>query len=409
MSEDYYSDNGQPIASVRIAPPIEDDNRNMFISKLQLDAETGVGDLCVIPYMDFTLETGANPYGITSGFGYIWVANEIVGTISKINPLTKTVVATITPGGGFAGAGITCNDNYVWACDGNGANNKILKINPSTNAIENTIAVGVGPVAIISNDNFLWVVNNIDATLSKIDITLETVIAVIPLGIDPVMICYAFDHVWVTCAGSDEIWKIDPATDVVVANIATGVAPMMPAAGFGFIWTANQSGTISKIDPATELMVHDFVLPVICECLVCSRSSIWASGDTLYKINPVTYAIEAILTGLPNPLDIALFVTDEEKEILWIGGITDNYVTALFLDTDLASVNPQALLSWSVDGGHTWSNDHPTSMGKLGKYLTRMIWRRLGASKNRCFRVAITAAVKKVLIGCYMEYTRGMH
>jgi hypothetical protein len=31
---------------------------------------------------------------------------------------------------------------------------------------------------------------------------------------------------------------------------------------------------------------------------------------------------------------------------------------------------PVALLSWSDDGGHTWSNEHEASMGAVGEYKT---------------------------------------
>jgi hypothetical protein len=65
--------------------------------------------------------------------------------------------------------------------------------------------------------------------------------------------------------------------------------------------------------------------------------------------------------------------------------------------------SPQAVLSWSDDGGHTWSNDHVAPMGRQGEYRARVIWRRLGAARNRTFRLAISEPIKKVLIGSYMD------
>lgn len=40
--------------------------------------------------------------------------------------------------------------------------------------------------------------------------------------------------------------------------------------------------------------------------------------------------------------------------------------------------DPEVLLRLSRDGGQTWTNALPTKLGKLGEYLTRVIWRRLG-------------------------------
>lgn len=68
-------------------------------------------------------------------------------------------------------------------------------------------------------------------------------------------------------------------------------------------------------------------------------------------------------------------------------------------------VNPQAMLSWSDDGGHTWSNEYLSSLGKQGEYSKRLIWRRLGYARDRVFRIAISDAVKKVLIAQYIELT----
>lgn len=69
--------------------------------------------------------------------------------------------------------------------------------------------------------------------------------------------------------------------------------------------------------------------------------------------------------------------------------------------------NPQAMLDWSDDGGHTWSNEHWASMGKLGDYRRRLKWRRLGRSEDRVFRLTITDPVKVAIIGATAEVTVG--
>jgi hypothetical protein len=65
--------------------------------------------------------------------------------------------------------------------------------------------------------------------------------------------------------------------------------------------------------------------------------------------------------------------------------------------------DPQACLDWSDDGGHTWSNEHWTTIGKIGAYKTRAIWRRLGISRNRVPRLTISEPVKIAIIGAYAE------
>jgi len=65
--------------------------------------------------------------------------------------------------------------------------------------------------------------------------------------------------------------------------------------------------------------------------------------------------------------------------------------------------DPQAMLEWSVDGGHTWSNEHWTDIGKIGKYKTRAIWRRLGMGRDFIPKVTISDPVKRVMISAHLD------
>jgi hypothetical protein len=69
--------------------------------------------------------------------------------------------------------------------------------------------------------------------------------------------------------------------------------------------------------------------------------------------------------------------------------------------------NPQAMLQYSDDGGHSWSDEKWVSFGKIGKRLKRAIWRRLGQSRDRVFRVTITDPVKIAIIGAEMDIVQG--
>ena len=67
--------------------------------------------------------------------------------------------------------------------------------------------------------------------------------------------------------------------------------------------------------------------------------------------------------------------------------------------------DPQAVLRWSDDGGHVWSNEVFASFGKLGEYTTRAVWRKLGFSRDRVLEVTITDPVKIVLINGHVDVT----
>ena len=64
--------------------------------------------------------------------------------------------------------------------------------------------------------------------------------------------------------------------------------------------------------------------------------------------------------------------------------------------------DPQVMLRWSDDGGHTWSNEHWEKIGKIGEYGRRAIWRRLGMTmklRDRVYEVSATDPVKTVILG----------
>jgi hypothetical protein len=69
---------------------------------------------------------------------------------------------------------------------------------------------------------------------------------------------------------------------------------------------------------------------------------------------------------------------------------------------------PRVALRWSDDGGHTWSNEHVASMGKIGQTGTRVIWRRLGMTlklRDRVYEISGTDPVKIAIMGAELDVT----
>lgn len=67
--------------------------------------------------------------------------------------------------------------------------------------------------------------------------------------------------------------------------------------------------------------------------------------------------------------------------------------------------DPQAMLQVSKDNGHTWGNEMWATMGQIGTYLTRVVWRRLGTARDWLFRFRITDPVKVVITGASVDVT----
>ena len=69
--------------------------------------------------------------------------------------------------------------------------------------------------------------------------------------------------------------------------------------------------------------------------------------------------------------------------------------------------DPQAMLQWSDDGGKTWSNEHWSPIGKIGSYLTRVQWNRLGMFRQRQYKVEISDPIPVAIVGAYAEVENG--
>jgi hypothetical protein len=70
--------------------------------------------------------------------------------------------------------------------------------------------------------------------------------------------------------------------------------------------------------------------------------------------------------------------------------------------------DPEVMLRWSDDGGHTWSYEHWAKMGKIGQFGHRTIWRRLGMSmkiRDRVYEVSGTDPVKIAILGAELYVT----
>lgn len=64
---------------------------------------------------------------------------------------------------------------------------------------------------------------------------------------------------------------------------------------------------------------------------------------------------------------------------------------------------PLMLMSYSDDGGRTYTNDREGSMGDVGQYRKRIKWNRVGKFYQRVIRLRISAPVRRAIISAEAE------
>ena len=65
--------------------------------------------------------------------------------------------------------------------------------------------------------------------------------------------------------------------------------------------------------------------------------------------------------------------------------------------------DPQLMLRYSSDGGHTWSNEKTATVGKVGEYGARAKFNRLGSGRNRVWELSFTDPCKFAILGAVVE------
>lgn len=65
--------------------------------------------------------------------------------------------------------------------------------------------------------------------------------------------------------------------------------------------------------------------------------------------------------------------------------------------------DPQIMLQTSKDYGHTWSTERWQSLGKIGEYLQRVRFSRLGRAYAFTFKLKISDPIKRAIIGVYLR------
>lgn len=88
----------------------------------------------------------------------------------------------------------------------------------------------------------------------------------------------------------------------------------------------------------------------------------------------------------------------EDRERVFLAWLQIEFAPGVGLQNGQGS-DPQAMLRWSNDGGATFGTEHWASIGKVGRYKNRALWRRLGESRDRVFEVRFSDPTYRDIVG----------
>jgi YVTN family beta-propeller protein len=268
------------------------------------------------------------PQQLIVGEGAVWVPNAGSGTVSRIDPQTNKIVATIPIGKAdpnnevFVPSRVTIGDGYVWAAKND--DDSIVQIDPKINEVVATFPIGVEPFALAVDHGILWVSSRFENSIVKVDINTQQIVATISNVTDPTAIAVTKNAVWVVNHQDDAVTRIDPRTDKIVAVISLGTRSSNPncgsclsgiTTGEGSVWIAVGVGGIVRIDPQTNQVIATIPTKGGTFGIVSNKQGIWFANwedQAVLRIDPQT---NQIVGAIPSSTQLAFLASGEG--VLW--------------------------------------------------------------------------------------------
>ena len=185
----------------------------------------------------------------------VWVSNSPKHTVSRLDPKSAAVMATI-PVGQHPCSGLAAGFGSVWVpnCGDSTVTRLDLKDGKPQATFPMTIANSEGGVAIGAGS--FWILTDTKGTLARVDPATNKTVAEIYVAPGSFAVAFGDNAVWVTSHEKSVLTRVNAQTNVVEETIAVGPKPRFLTVGEGSVWTLNQGdGSISRVDTKTNKVV----------------------------------------------------------------------------------------------------------------------------------------------------------
>ncbi len=260
----------------------------------------------------------------------VWISNEGLNLMQRIDPLTNKIVATVKVNAPCAAFTIGFGSVWVASC----LDQTIVSISLKDNRIDTTIPLTIADAegSIVAAEGSVWVLSDKKGKLSRIDPRTNKISDVIDVAPNSFAAAAGYGSVWITNTGDDptkngSVQRIDPKTNKVIATITVGKQPRFLAVGEGGVWTLNQTdGSVTRVDPKT----NNVVATILCDVpgtggdIAAGEGYVWvrAKKELLLAIDPRQNKVVGILgppagSGAVRAAHGAVWVTAHDINKVW--------------------------------------------------------------------------------------------
>jgi virginiamycin B lyase len=221
--------------------------------------------------------------GLAIVFGSVWVPICSDGSVQRVDPKSHEIVASIPSGVANTEGGITAGEGSIWMpSDVAGV---LSRIDPATNKVVSKISIPPDSYTAAFDQGSVWITSTKNNLLTRVDAKTEKVVAKIPVGPSPRFLATGLGGIWTLNQGDGSVTRVDPATNKVSATIEVGVPGGGGdiAVGEGAVWVTAIGKPLSKIDPATNRVVAQYVGKGG-DALRVGLGSLWLSNHEFHEV-----------------------------------------------------------------------------------------------------------------------------
>ena len=211
-----------------------------------------------------SVETDDVPLAMEQGFGSLWAGEGSgveVGTVVRVDSRDGAVLARVPmPSPGLrTESSLAVTDEAVWALiDGDADNRLLVAIDPATNTVRETFPAPASAEALRGGFGSLWVATGRQSVV-RVDPADGTTQATVETGSGSRFMTVGEDAVWVMNQDDGTVSRIDPETDAVVATVRVSDGRISGgdiAAGDGAVWIRTGTELATAIDVVTDEVVR---------------------------------------------------------------------------------------------------------------------------------------------------------
>jgi len=221
--------------------------------------------------------------GLAIAFDSVWVPICSDGTVQRVDIKSGKIVASIKSGVANTEGGITAGAGGIWMpSDPSGV---LSRIDPATNKVVSKISIPARSFTAVFDAGSIWITSTTNSLLTRVDAKSEKVVAKIPTGPEPRFLAAGMGSIWTLNQGDGTVTRVDPATNKVSATIQVGVPGPGGdiAVGEGAVWVTASGKPLSKIDPATNRVVLQYVGKGG-DALRVGLGSLWLSNHEFHEV-----------------------------------------------------------------------------------------------------------------------------